>query len=393
MTKTSNDDTKLIPSLFLFHVGTNAGYAISSCERLFFRVGLELARGDSNHVHFGYPKLEKEYEKFLPKGFANLVQFDYRDTRARNIEHFADYVNRNDIRLVIIFDIQPHHPLFRRLRKLGPSTTWKLALKRLEMAISRSKVDSLIFESEAMAYLATHGRGVPARMIDVVPLGVDTTIFRPSDSSYVHEVLKIPTNLKVIVYSGHMERRKGVSVLIKSAIELLTERKRRDVCFLLCGNVGIQSAEYERMYSGLGINEFVRFGGYRLDLPRIYPGCFCGVIPSTGWDSFTFTSLEMASSGLPVVVSRLQGLKEAVLDNETGLLFEPGNSTALADCIEMLLDHPKLAAEYGMQGRIRCEREFTVQLQEQRLLAVLRKRLNQGSVSTFHDSHRIKQRA
>jgi len=79
------------------------------------------------------------------------------------------------------------------------------------------------------------------------------------------------------------------------------------------------------MYAGLGINGWIRFCGYRDRLVQLYTSCFCGVIPSTGWDPFLRTSVEMAAAGLPVVASRLQGLPEAVLDKETGLLFEPCN--------------------------------------------------------------------
>ena len=84
----------------------------------------------------------------------------------------------------------------------------------------------------------------------------------------------------------------------------------------------------------------------------------------------------MAAAGLPVVASRLQGLPEAVLDGETGLLFEPGDARGLADCLEALLNRPELASEYGRRGRERCERELNLEVQRNRFLAVVRRRLN-----------------
>jgi glycosyltransferase involved in cell wall biosynthesis len=83
----------------------------------------------------------------------------------------------------------------------------------------------------------------------------------------------------------------------------------------------------------------------------------------------------MAACGLPVVASRLQGLVEAVLDGETGLLFEPGDARQLADRLEMLLDHPDRAAELGRRGRVRCEQELNLDVQRNLLLAALRRRL------------------
>ncbi len=83
----------------------------------------------------------------------------------------------------------------------------------------------------------------------------------------------------------------------------------------------------------------------------------------------------MAAAGLPVVASRLQGIPETVLDGETGLLFEPGDAKALADCIETFLERPDLAAEYGRRGRERCERELNLDVQRKRFLGVVRRRL------------------
>ena len=253
--------------------------------------------------------------------------------------------------------------------------SWKLALKKLQIAVSLSRVDGLVFQSKAMADFAIYGRGVPPHMLDLVYTGVDISLFQPARSAYVHEALGLPRDKRVVIYAGHMEPRKGVKTLIEAAIELLHRRKRREVFFLICGNKGDESKPYEQMYAGLGIDGLIRFGGYRSDLAKIYASCFCGVIPSTGWDSFPRAPLEMAACGLPVVASRLHGLPESVLDRQTGLLFEPGNSGELADCIERLIDQPELAAEYGRRGRERCEKELNRENQMRRLCAVFLKRL------------------
>ena len=94
-----------------------------------------------------------------------------------------------------------------------------------------------------------------------------------------------------------------------------------------------------------------------------------------GYESFPRTSLEMAAAGLPVIGSRLGGIPEAVLDRETGLLFESGNAEALADCLEILLDRPELGTEYGLRGRARCECELNLDAQRKRFVAVVRKHL------------------
>lgn len=381
-----------VPCLFLFHTDSNVGYSIEPAERLFYEVGLEIAGGDPSRIHFAFRSLKPGYPRSLPTGFKNVIEYDHFNLDPQNIRRLADYVRKNGIRLVVIYDIQVVHPLFRPLRKAGASAIisfwgapissrmplWKLTLKRLEVLLSRSKVDGLIFESKAMADLAIHGRGVPAHMIDMVHNGVDASLYKPVRSAYVYEALGFPRDKKVIVYAGHMEPRKGLPTLVGAAIDLLYHRKRQDVCFLLCGNKGDESKQYERLYAGLRLDAWIRFGGYRSDMPHIYPSCFCGVIPTSGWDSFPRSPIEMAASGLPVIAARLQGLPESVLDRETGMLFEPGNARELADCIETLLDRPELAAEFGKRGRERCEKELSRDNQAKRLREVFLKRLGVG---------------
>jgi glycosyltransferase involved in cell wall biosynthesis len=383
------EDRARISSLFLFHTPSNVGYAIGLAEALFFQIGLEMAGGDASLVHCGFRSLEGGRPRSLPNDFKNIIACDYINQNRGNVQLLAEYVKQNRIDLVVMYDAQPTGPLFKALREAGARAIisywgatissmmpgWKLALKKLELALSRSKVDGLIFQSQAMADFGLYGRGVPSHMIDIVYTGPDLTVFKPERSDYVYEAMDWPRDRKVFVYSGHMEPRKGVKTLIEAAIELLHGRQRSDACFLLCGNKGDESLPYERMYAGLGIDRLIKFGGYRTDMPKIYASCFCGVIPSSGWDSFPRSPLEMGASGLPVIASGLGGLPEAVQDGRTGLLFRPGITAELVSCIEKLLDNPDLASKYGAQGRQRCEKELNVENQKRRLREVFLRRL------------------
>jgi glycosyltransferase involved in cell wall biosynthesis len=153
------------------------------------------------------------------------------------------------------------------------------------------------------------------------------------------------------------------------------------IAFLICGNRNGDSDGFAALYAGKGLDAAIRFGGYRNDIKEIFYSSFCGVLPTTGWESLTQTSLEMAACGLPIVASRLQGLTEAVLDGETGVLFTPSEPRELADALENLLDHPQQAAELGRNARLRCLEEFTLDRQHARYLAVLRRRVARSRTS------------
>ena len=92
-----------------------------------------------------------------------------------------------------------------------------------------------------------------------------------------------------------------------------------------------------------------------------------GVIPSTGWDSFTISSLEIASCGLPLIVSNLKGLSEAVQDGETGYLFEKGNYKDLSEKIIKILYNTELHKYMSAKTRKRILENFTLRHQENRI--------------------------
>jgi glycosyltransferase involved in cell wall biosynthesis len=80
------------------------------------------------------------------------------------------------------------------------------------------------------------------------------------------------------------------------------------------------------------------------------------VVPSIWPDSFPTVALEAMAAGAAIVVSRIGGLPEAVIDGESGLIVEPGDVSALAAALERLLDDPTLRAQLGAGARKRVER-------------------------------------
>jgi glycosyltransferase involved in cell wall biosynthesis len=238
---------------------------------------------------------------------------------------------------------------------------FRLAAKQLQVLLTQAKPDHFIFESEAMRETAVRGRGIPRGRTSVCYLGVDVNRFRPAadGDDYAHRVFGIPRERKIVYYSGHFEPRKGVAVILNAARELVEERGRRDVHFLLLGNRGQEAEGYRPLIRETSAAGHVTFGGYRNDVDRIVPTCYVATIASTGWESFTMSALETAASGLPLVASRLQGLAETVEDGVTGYLFPPGEHAVLADRLEMLLDDSQLRSRMSAASRERIMRGFS----------------------------------
>lgn len=363
---------------------SDTGYAIARYQETLFEAARAVT-GDAARVHLAYARLVPGHPSGLGMHAGNLFELDVSDPAS--VARAARRIEAAGISTFLGVDVPTEAFPFAALRRAGvrhvvayhgapvsdPNRGVKLWLKRLEMRLRSNLPDHYVFESEAMRNTAVQGRGIPRDSTSVVYLGVDPDRFTPARARafHAHDLFGVPHERSIVFYSGHMETRKGVDVIVRAALELVVERGRKDVHFLIAGN---REGEEERLLSlvrGTPAVDHVRFVGYRDDLPDIEAACQIGVIASTGWDSLTYSAIEMAASGLPIVVSRLQGLVETVEDGRTGFLFRPGDPAELSDRIEQLVDDPRLREEMGGRARERVLGGFTRDHQIRALSAVL----------------------
>jgi glycosyltransferase involved in cell wall biosynthesis len=71
--------------------------------------------------------------------------------------------------------------------------------------------------------------------------------------------------------------------------------------------------------------------------------------------------VEALATGRPVVASSLPGIRELIVDGQTGLLAEPGDAASLAAALRRLVDEPELAPRLAADGRAKVEAEHDAQ--------------------------------
>lgn len=374
--------------LLMFHVGPATGYAIDSLMEAFVQMAARLVV-DRKHVHIAFPSMAGLKRCDVLTDIGNLIEFTPRTRDREQLDFIREYIREQSIDMVFGFDQPVHQQAYRHMRRAGvrrivsyqgaPMSSLnrglRLWLKRLEVMLTPAAPDLYIFESRAMARTAYQGRGVPERQIEIVYLGVDENRYQPAVemTSLAHDIFGIPKDRKIVYYSGHMEERKGVAVLMHAVRDLYDRHGRRDFHFLLLGNRDNEERQFLDMLEDTGAREHVTFGGYRKDVEQILPGCYLGVIASTGWDSFTMSSLEITSCGLPLLVSRLQGLVETIEEGTTGFTFTPGEHIELAAHIAMLIDDPIRRDRMGACARQRILSGYTRQQQIDHLVDVMKK--------------------
>lgn len=160
-----------------------------------------------------------------------------------------------------------------------------------------------------------------------------------------------------ILAVGRLVPKKGFRCLL----EALTRVSRHDVRLLIAGD-GPEKPRLREQAERLGISGRVELLG-QLRNQRILDlmtSCDMLAVPSViaadgDRDGLPNVILEAFACGLPVIASRLPGIGEAVLHEQTGLMAEPDDSASLARAVERLLNDPALARELAARARAHLE--------------------------------------
>ncbi|MDO3722410.1 glycosyltransferase [Marinobacter sp. chi1] len=373
--------------MVLFHCESNPGYAASSHEHTFLDVALKIV-GDYSRVHYAYSRLDGGMTPSLPAALTNVIELDTRWSARVKLADIERYVRQHQIKYLLGFDQPVSRPMYQALRRGGVEffvSYWgapissrnsglKLLLKRLEVSTKRLGPDHYIFQSVGMRETAVMGRGIPEQKTSIVKTGIDTNKYAPDNQlrHYAHQAFNIPTDRKIVVFSGHMQRRKGVHVILQAAQYLTQKLGRKDVHFLILGNRPGEKGFFEEYLQDEKTNDHITFGGYRTDIPDLLKSCAIGMIASVEWDSFPMSSLEMAATALPLLVSELPGLNETVTP-ETGLRFPTGDYIQAAKELNDLLQDPEKIKKMGEHGRQRVIDSFSRHSQAKGIVNVFRR--------------------
>jgi len=125
----------------------------------------------------------------------------------------------------------------------------------------------------------------------------------------------------------------------------------------------------------LGIDNKVDFTGEipPSSVPEMINKASLVVVPSRWREAFGLVALEAAQMGRPVIAADVGGLKEVVVDKETGLLVEKENPKALADALNYLLKNPVKAEQMGLAARRRAQTFFGLSRYSEFFLEIYKK--------------------
>ncbi|MDA0329552.1 MAG: glycosyltransferase family 4 protein [Gemmatimonadetes bacterium] len=190
-------------------------------------------------------------------------------------------------------------------------------------------------------------RGLAGGDIEVIPNGIDLTYYTPHSEG-------VRTDRPSLLFLGRLKRYKRVDLIIEAVSRLANQGSEVE---LFVGGTGDQLEALQSLARKRGVAERVHFLGFvanerKLQLLRT---SWLHVLtsPKEGWG---ISNLEAAACGTPTVASDAPGLRESVVDGETGILVPHGDVERLTDAIGSLLQDAERRDLMGRNARSFAER-------------------------------------
>jgi L-malate glycosyltransferase len=129
-----------------------------------------------------------------------------------------------------------------------------------------------------------------------------------------------------------------------------------DAAFVIAGEGDLRSG-LQNLASDLGIADDVHFIGRCDDVASLLFASYTGVLSSKA-EGFANAILEYMAAGLPVVATDVGGVREAIIEGETGYVVPSGDDAAMADRLIQVLSDDERARKMGIRGKKMISEKF-----------------------------------
>jgi glycosyltransferase involved in cell wall biosynthesis len=239
-----------------------------------------------------------------------------------------------------------------------------LDLARLDFAAKRRgyrDLDlTLVAPSNWLAEQARRSTLFNRRRVDVIPSGVDLSVFRPHDKAMARDVLGLPRDRKLILFgaaAATTDRRKGYHLLPDVMRRLAASPVAAGATLVIFGGPGRRETT-ETTEFGLPVIHLGRFED-EVSLALLYSAADVLVAPYLE-DNLPFVILEALACATPVAAFVAGGIPDAIAHQRNGTLAPVGDTTALADNIAWMLEDAERHAQLCRAANASAQESFDI---------------------------------
>ena len=202
--------------------------------------------------------------------------------------------------------------------------------------------------------------GFSPEKIHYVPYGLNHELYRKTNSE--------KSTIPLVGALGRLKKYKSFDHLIE-AFPIVKEAVP-DAKLVIVGD-GDDRARLMAMTDTLGLRDSITFTGFVSEEEKVdWLNKMHLAVNTSAKEGWGLTAIEANACGTPTVSSNVQGLRDAVLDNETGLLYEYGDREKLAEKIILLLRDAHLRTTLA-DNALRRSKEFDWQTGAEKTMEVI----------------------
>jgi len=316
-------------------------------------------------------------ESSLVEGLKSLAQLAPLITKVVKKAREYDLIYANTQKALVVGALASffsRRPLVYHLHDILSIEHFSQTNLRIAINLANRFASLVIANSQASktAFVQAGGR---ANLIEVVYNGFDLKNYQNDESDINKLQQQLGLEGKFVV--GHFSRLapwKGQHILIDALAKCPQE-----VTAILVGDALFGEQDYvqklHQQVAELGLENRVKFLGFRSDIPQLMAACDLVAHTSTSPEPFGRVIVEAMLCGKPVVAAKAGGVMELVEHGLNGFLVTPGEPEELAQVIITCLQETEITATIANNARTTASRRFDVAIINQQIAQLLSHRL------------------
>jgi len=190
---------------------------------------------------------------------------------------------------------------------------------------------------------------------------------------YHEKILKQGETIKLLTV-GRLVEKKGHKYVIEALSKII--KKHNNIIYYIAGDGPLED-ELIALSKRLKVDKHIKFlGSLRQDeIIKLFKNSHIFILASStaengDQEGIPVVLMEAQAVGLPIISTYHSGITELVLDEKSGFIVPEKDSSALAEKIRYLIEHPEIWSNMGRYGRKIVEKEYNIKILNRQLVKI-----------------------